>query len=160
MSTDRTLLTSPVGEIQFMALNNKVSKTVSNDSELGYTVRIKYTNKTKEGAEWEKTIKAINPALVSTKHAEKAGEYTVRAFTKFDPLVLDAQGNEVEEKPNFYANSKGKASMTISPFMGNKLGGAINLVAVTIHELEEGEAPVSTAKEEILSQIRAALANG
>ncbi len=155
MSKSKSLITSPVGEIQFLALNNKVNKNMTKDSAEGYAIRLKYDGNTKEGAAWRKTIEQINPGIVGAKHINKAGEFTVRAFSKFDVLVLDASGNEIEERPNFYAGSKGTASMTLQPYTENAMGGAVNLVAVTIHSFDNSEATETTSsREDLLKHLR------
>lgn len=146
------LIKSPVGEIQFMALNNKVKKNVSEDSPEGYTIRLKFDGTTNEGATFRETVEKINANLVGTKHVNKEGEYTVRAFTKFDVEVFDSEGNTLEERPNFFKDSTGTASMIIKPYTGNSMGGTINLVAVVINELDTSES--SADQSTLLDQIK------
>lgn len=157
MSTETSYLTSPQGEIQFLALNRKVAKDMKADSAEGYAVRIKYTTATKEGAEWKKTISAINPNLIGTKHVDNKDEYTVRAFSIYMPEVIDGNGNTLEELPNFYKTSTGVASMVVTPYTGNSMGGTINLAGIVIHEIDVGEAPEGAGanREEVLAKLRA-----
>lgn len=160
MSTTTSYLTSPKGEIQFLALNRKVSKDLTKDSVEGYAVRIKYSSATKEGAAWKATIAAINPNLIGTKHVNSKDEYTVRAFSKFLPEVLDNNGNNMDEMPNFYKDSIGTATMVVTPYTGNAMGGTINLVGIVIHNIEEGENTGSgevNGREAVLENLRAAL---
>lgn len=160
MSTTQNYLTSPKGEIQFLALNRKVAKDLKADSPEGYAVRIKFNTKTKEGAAWKTAIEKINPNLVGTKHVDSKDEYTVRAFSKYMPEVLDNNGNNMEDLPNFYKTSKGTATMVVTPYMGNAMGGTINLAGIVIHEIEEGEGDgggETTGREAVLDQLRAVL---
>lgn len=152
MSTNTNYLTSPKGDIQFLALNRKVAKAMTADSPEGYAVRIKFDGNTKEGAEWRKTIEAINPNLIGTKHIDKKGEFTVRAFSLYLPEVVDSQGNEVTELPNFYADSTGTATMVVQPYTGNAMGGAITLAGVVIHDIETSEA--GTDRETSVADLR------
>lgn len=164
MSTD--YLTSPIGEIQFMALNRKVTKKPgpqSDENPLGYSITLKFDTTTKEGKAWKDTISKINPALIRTKHSVKPSEYNVGAFTQFDTLVvLDADGNTLDTKPNFFPSSTGTAQMVVAPYTGNKLGGAINLVGVVIHQVThaEGEEGNSVDAKAIAERIRAQIKAG
>lgn len=149
------LLTSPKGEIQFLALANPVSKVPGAEDNKVYTVRLKFDSSTKEGAAWKKTVESINPNIVGTKHTNTKTEYTVRATSKYQPKVTDAKGNELEEMPMFFSDSSGTAKIIIQPYYGNKMGGAINLVAVVICDLDAGT-PASS-REDRLAQLKAAL---
>ncbi len=160
MSTVSDYITSPKGEIQFLALNRKVAKDMKPDSVEGYAVRIKFDSTTKEGAKWKEAISTLNPNLIGTKHVDNKNEFTVRAFSKFLPVVLDGQGNELEDMPNFYKDSTGTASMSVVPYTGNSMGGAINLAGITIHDLEVGEntgTSEESAREAVLASLRATL---
>ena len=163
MSTKSDFITSPIGEILFLALNNKVPKTDKKGSPEGYTVRLKFTDTTKEGAAFKKTIAAINKDLIGPKDKSglKPGEYIVRAFTQFAPVVLDGEGNPMEELPNFYADSTGTASMVVTAF-DTENGGGINLAGVKIYTIEVGDHPGTTeeARAETANRIRALLAGG
>lgn len=157
MSSTGNLLTSPVGEIQFLALNNPVKKYIGDDAPLVYTVRLKFDSSTSEGAEWKKTIEAINPNLIGTKHTDSKTEYTVRASTKFKVETTDSKGNTLEEAPMFFSDSKGTARMIVQPYTGNKMGGSINLMAVVINSLDSGSSEKSGSREDKLSQLREAI---
>lgn len=161
MSTKTDYLTSPKGEIQFLALNRKVAKDMKPDSPEGYAVRLKFNVTTKEGAEWKKTINAINPNLIGTKHVNSKDEYTVRAFSKYLPEVVGNDGNALEELPNFYKNSTGTATMVVQPYTGNALGGAVTLAGIIIHDLDIGEQEVGGGenREAVLEQLRATIKN-
>lgn len=158
-----TYLTSPVGEIQFLALNNKVSKKMAlpnstYEGPKGYAARVKFDSNTKEGAKWRKEIEAINPNLIGIKHVSQPGEFTVRAFSLYKPEVRDGNNNPLEEAPNFYADSKGTARMVVTPYTGNSLGGTINLAAVMIYTLENKEQDQGD-KLDRLAQLQAELDN-
>lgn len=161
MSTTGNLLTSPVGEIQFMALNNPVKKYIGDDAPLVYTVRLKFDGSTKEGKEWKKTISDLNENLLGTKHTGNKDEYTVRASTKFEVQVTDSNGNALEETPMFFKDSKGTAKMIVQPYTGNSMGGSINLVAVVIESIDVGETSSDGggSRESRLEQLKEALKN-
>lgn len=156
-TTKSDYIRSPVGELQFLALNNKVAKDLKPDSDEGYAVRLKFTTATPEGAQFKKDIAAINANLIGTKHVNNKNEYTVRAFSKFLPVVVDSNDNEMEELPNFYSESTGTASMVVLPYMGNAMGGSLTLQAIKIEALEVGEAPTDK-REETVNKIKALLA--
>jgi hypothetical protein len=154
------LITSPIGQIQFLALNRKVTKAKTEGSPEGYLARVKFDASTKEGKEWKDAITAINPGIVGKTHTDNKDEFTVRAFSLYLPEVMDGNGNNLEELPNFYQDSKGTASITIQPYEGkNKGEGSINLVGLTIHELDVGEhtGGVEGSREAALAAMRAAL---
>lgn len=159
MSTNTNYITSPKGEIQFLALNRKVSKDLKADSVQGYAVRVKYDSSTKEGKDFKSAIESINPNLIGTKHVNNKNEFTIRAFSQFMPEVLDGKGNNMEELPNFYNDSTGVATLVVTPYMGNAMGGTINLAGVVIHEIDVGEhtSTGDTNREDVLSQLRNAL---
>lgn len=154
-------LESPKGEIQFLALNRKVTKDLKKDSVGGYAIRLKFDSATKEGAEWKKKMEAINTNLVGTKHTDTKTEFTIRAFSQFLPIVMNANGDLIDEGelPNFYATSKGVASILIVPYLENPMGGSINLSGIVIHQLEEGEKPEGEgggggAREAVLARLK------
>lgn len=158
MSTQGNLLTSPKGEIQFLALNRKVAKDMKPNSTQGYAVRLKFDETTAEGKAWKATISKINPNLIGNKHVNSKTEYTVRAFTQFEVSVVDGAGNDVSESPNFFKDSKGEARMIVQPYTGNELGGTINLVGVVINNIEhaENEGGMSS-RDELRAQLQAAI---
>lgn len=157
MSINTNYLTSPKGEIQFLALNKKVAKDMKPDSAEGYAIRLKFDGSTKEGQEWKATIAKLNPNLIGTKHVDKKGDFTVRAFTMYMPEVVDGNGNAIEDIPNFYKDSTGTATMVVQPYTGNSMGGAITLSGVVIHSIETTES--GNDREGLLNQLRETLKN-
>lgn len=160
MSIDSNLLTSPWGEIQFLALNTKVKKYPTEDAPDVYTVRLRFDGSTEAGKAWRAAIEDINPNLIGTKHINSPDEFTVRAATQFDVMVTDANGNEMDDAPNFYSDSSsGTARMVVQPYTKNTMGGTINLVAVAIGEdFDPGESKGgSVDRSAILDQIRKAV---
>ena len=156
------LITSPKGEIQFLALNRKVAKDLKPDSAQGYAIRLKFDGNTEEGKAFKDVISKINPNLIGSKHVDVKGEYTVRAFTQFELSVVDAAGNNMEEKPNFYKDSKGIARLIVQPYTKNELGGTINLIGVVIHSLEAGEATSegstgTSSRDDLRAALQAAI---
>lgn len=160
-----TLLTSPTGEIQFMAVVNPVPKSKGSEEKV-FTVKIAYDNK--KDAKWLSQISDINDAKVVTADSyrgkDKAikallatGKSLVSAVTKFQPTVYDAAGNEIEA-PMFFVESTGTAQMIVEPYKGDK-GGTINLVGVIVHSIESPETSSSTGedRQEALARIRAQL---
>lgn len=162
MSTKNDSIVSPVGTIQFMALARPVKKYDSEDAPLVYTIRLKFDSATAEGKAFKKTIEAINPNLIGTKHTDKATEYTVRAASRFEVVMTDAKGNELEEAPLFFADSKGTAKMSVKPYTGNKMGGSINLEGVTICSLETNESNLETKshRQQILENLQKSVDQG
>lgn len=156
MSTKSSYLTSPIGEIQFMALAKPVKKYIGNDAPLVYTIRLKFDGSTNEGKAWKKEIEKINPNLIGTKHTNSSTEFTVRASTKFEVKVTDSKGNELEEAPMFFGDSKGTAKMVVEPWTGNSMGGSINLAAVVIDTLDNSTS--GGDRESKLDALKATLA--
>lgn len=155
-----TMLVSPEGEIQFMSLNKKTNKNMTDGSPQGYVVKIKFDGNTKEGAAWRKELESINKGLIGVKHTDKAGEFTVRAFSLYDVLLLDNNAKEVEDKDqyNYFKGVKATGRMAVMPYTGNKLGGSLSLVAVTVTSWDASEADTTGAtnsREDILASIRA-----
>jgi len=164
MSTETNLIISPVGEIQFMAVANTVLNEKTEKEE--YVVRMAFDSK-KDSAFLTK-ISDINPDILVTsttyrgksqeiKALLQSGKTLIRAATLRTPLLSDANGNEIEEAPYFFKDSKGTAKIMIEPFEGKK-GGGIKLAAIIIHDLEIGNATTTCSQEENLARIRAALA--
>lgn len=156
MSTKSSYLTSPIGEIQFMALAKPVKKYIGDDAPLVYTIRLKFDGSTNEGKAWKKEIEKINPNLIGTKHTNSSTEFTVRASTKFEVKVTDSKGNELEEAPMFFGDSKGTAKMVVEPWTGNSMGGSINLAAVVIDTLDNSTS--GGDRESKLDALKATLA--
>ena len=163
MATERNLVTSPVGEIQFLAAETPVKST---NDKLQYTIRIAYDSK--KDAKWLAQIAEINDAKVVTAQSYRGknqavkdllatGKSMVSANSNFKPCVYDAKGNQLEEAPMFFADSKGTAQMIVQPYQGQK-GGTINLVGVIIHTVDTPESSgTGTDRETRLSQLRAAV---
>lgn len=162
MSTNRNILTSPVGSIHFMAAEKPVKST---NDKMVYTIRIAFDSK--KDAAFLKQIAEINDAKVVTEktyrgksEATKAilsgGKSLVSANSNFKPMVFDSEGNEIENAPMFFADSKGTAQMMVQPFVGGK-GGTINLVGIKIHDITTTEGTGETTdRESRLAQLRAA----
>lgn len=159
MSADGNLITSPVGEIQFMA----AEKPTKDEK---YTVKLAFDSKVDK--EFLAQISAINKAVVVTSKTYRGeseavlkvlneGKSMIEARTKFKPTVWDSQGNELDEAPMFFKDGKGTAQMIVSPFKGTK-GGSINLVGIIIHSIENAQ-NISTGgdRETRLAQLRAAV---
>lgn len=166
------LLTSPVGEIQFLAVSRPV--TNSKGTEV-YTIRLALD--TEKDAEWIAKIAEINsnkPVTAATyrgKNAEvkellKQGKTLISAETKFEVPVYDKEGNKLEEAPMFFADSKGLAQMVVQPYTKSAKGGTINLVAVIIHSIESESGGASGAEtraatlEALRQQLRDAATKG
>lgn len=125
------MITSPKGTIVFMALDKPVRNKYKDREE--YSLRLEFDG---SETEFRKQIEEINPGLVVTSNVTKEGNYRVNASTKFQPNVLDADGNSLSDYiPSGGSGTTGTAIMVVKPFKGNK-GGSINLDSVAILELE------------------------
>ncbi len=155
-----TLMKSPVGEIQFLAVENPVKSTSGKEV---YTVKLAFD--VKKDKEWLAQISEINDAKVVTaqtyrgkSEAVKAilaqGKALVGADSKFQPETFDSAGTPLEENPRFFADSSGTAQMIVQPYQSDK-GGTINLLGVVIHTIENAEGSSSgTDRETRLVQLR------
>lgn len=164
MSTNRDLLTSPVGSIQFMAANSPVRQSKSDDK-MVYTVKLALDSV--KDAAFLKQIEAINDAKVVTastyrgkvqaiKDLLATGKSLVSANSNFKPTIYDSKGNELEEAPMFFGESTGTAQMIVQPWIGDK-GGTINLVGIIIHNVENAEGSSTETRETGLARLRAQL---
>lgn len=162
MSTNRNLLTSPVGSIQFMAAENPVKETSGKEV---FSVRIAFD--VKKDKDWLNQIAEINDAKVVTAQTYRGksesvkallatGKALVSANTNFKPNVYDAEGNELEEAPMFFADSTGTAQMIVQPYYGDK-GGTINLIGIIVHNIESPEGSNTGDRETRLAQLKAAV---
>ena len=161
MSTKSNVLTSPVGQILFMAVDTPVKASKTEDKKV-YTIKIAFDNKTdktflskvaeinKAKVVTAKTYRGENEAIVALL---ETGKSIVSSSSKFKPLLFDKEGNELEESPMFFTSSTGTAQMLVEPYIGEK-GGTINLVGIKIHTLDNGE-QTGITKEERLAQLRA-----
>lgn len=158
MSTNRNLITSPVGDIQFMAVYRPVKNTKDNDV---YSIRLAFDSE--KDADFISQISDINmnkPVTAQTyrgKNAEvkallETGKTLISAETKFEVPVYDSKGNIMDEAPMFFGDSTGKAQMIVQPYHSDK-GGTINLTAVIIHELDTPESGEAVDKETRLAQL-------
>lgn len=163
MSTNSNLLTSPVGEIQFLAVNRPVTNSKGNEV---YSIRLALDSK--KDAEFIEKIAAINsnkPVTAQTyrgkseevKELLAQGKTLISAETKFEVPLYDNKGNKLEDVPMFYAASKGTAQMVVQPYTKSAKGGTINLVAVIIHNIESAEGSDGTERESRLAQLKAAV---
>lgn len=165
MSTEnQNVITSPVGSIQFMAIEKPVKQSKSSDKEV-YTVKLAFDIKTCGG--FLDQISSVNDAKVvtaqtyrgkdaATKALLATGKALVSANSKFKPMVSDTNGNILEEAPMFFAGSTGTAQMLVEPWTGDK-GGTINLVGVVIHSIDSPESNTETNKEAKVASIKAKL---
>lgn len=162
MTTNSNLLTSPVGDIQFLAVNRPV--TNSKGTEV-YSVRLAFD--TEKDAEFIEKIAQINSSkpVTATTYRGKSkevkallaqGKTLISAETKFEVSLYDNKGNKLEDAPMFFADSKGTAQMVVQPYTKSAKGGTINLVAVIIHNIE-GENSGGTDRETRLAQLKAAV---
>ncbi len=140
-----SLVTSPIGTIQFMAAGKPVK-----DSKTGkesYSINLAFD--VKKDAKWLAQITEINDTKVVTAQSYRGksesvkallatGKARVEARSNFAPTVYDKDGNELEEAPMFFAESTGTAQMIVSPFKGEK-GGTINLVGIILHSVSSPE---------------------
>ncbi len=174
MSTKGNLLTSGTGEILFMAAENPVKQSKSDDK-TEYTVTLALDPKEKANKVFLPAVTEVNDAKVvtaasyrgkpGTKSYERiaavlaTGKVKVTATSKFKPTIYDSKGNQLEEAPSFYADSKGTAQMIVEPWSGPK-GGTINLISIIIHSIEnvEGSTIVNgTDRATRLAQLKAAV---
>ena len=155
------LITSPVGEIKFMALSHKVRKKPGDEEATVYTMRLEFEGTNQEALAFKEQLEAINPSLIGTKTVNKAGNFTVNASSKFEVKVLDSDGNQLtaDQVPSFPKGSTGQASMVVKPYTGNSLGGTINLIAVGLKDLNLAEATGSSNDSSHLDELRAKISS-
>lgn len=146
MSTNRNLLTSPVGTIQFMAAEKQVKQSKKSDK-LVYTIKLAFD--VKKDKEFLDTIAAINKVKVVTAKSYRGevqevmdllatGKALISANSNYKPEVYDHNGNKYEEAPMFFGESTGTAQMIVQPWEGEE-GGTINLVGIIVHTIENPE---------------------
>lgn len=165
METNGNLLTSPVGEIQFMAVGRPVANSKGGEV---YTIRLALDSKA--DAEWISKIADINSNKPVTAQSYRgkseavkeilaSGKTLISAETKFEVPVYDKEGNQLEEAPSFFADSTGTAQMVVQPYTKSEKGGTINLVAVIIHSIDSATTGSSDeSRESRLAQLKAAVA--
>lgn len=159
--SNKNLLTSPVGEIQFLAAENPVKETSGKQV---YTIKLAFD--VKKDAAWLEQVSKINDAKVVTERTYRgksdaikavlaSGKALVGANSIYKPEVFDAEGNTMEESPSFYSDSKGTAQMIVQPYQGDK-GGTINLIGIIIHSIENTESSGDgTDRATRIEQLRA-----
>jgi hypothetical protein len=156
-------LTSPPGEIQFMAIENPVTDSKTEKEQ--YSIKLAFD--VEKDAEWLAQIEEINHAKVVTaktyrgkseaaKKVLAQGKAFVEAKSIYKPQGYDASGNELEENPMFFPESKGTARMIVQPYKGQN-GGTINLMGVLIESIEGNESSGSVDRETRLAQLKAAV---
>lgn len=168
MSTNRNLLTSPVGSIQFMAAENPVKQSKSDDKQV-YTIKLALD--VKKDKDFLATVSEINDAKVvtaqtyrgkvqATKDLLATGKALVSANSNYKPEIYDNKGNKLEEAPMFFGDSTGTAQMIVQPWKGDK-GGTINLIGIIVHSVENAEGSEGSTsggdRESRLAQLRAAV---
>lgn len=157
------LLTSPVGEIQFLAINRPV--TNSKGTEV-YSIRLALDSV--KDADFIAQIAEINsnkPVTAASyrgkskevKELLAQGKTLISAETKFEVPIYDKEGNKLEEAPMFFADSKGTAQMVVQPYTKSAKGGTINLVAVILHSIESENSGNGVDRETRLAQLRSAV---
>lgn len=167
MSTNRNLLTSPVGSIQFMAAETPVKQSKADDK-MVYTIKLALD--VKKDKDFLAQVSEINDAKVvtastyrgkvqATKDLLATGKALVSANSNFKPEIYDSKGNKLEEAPRYFADSTGTAQMIVQPWKGDK-GGTINLVGIIVHSVENAEGTEGSGtsdRETRLAQLRAAV---
>lgn len=150
------LITSPEGTIEFMALRFKVAKKPTDEEKTVYAVKLSFEDNAANQS-FKNQIQAINPKLVGT-NPDAPGRFTVRASSKYEVRVLDTSGNKItqSEIPVMTKGSTGTAVVMLKPYMGNKLGGSLNLVGVAITSLDLAEGGDLASTDTIESRLRAA----
>ena len=169
-----TLLTSPVGDIWYMAANEPRLNAKTGKSKREITLLLD----SKEAAEFISAVKKVNKGIPVTEHtysgddenlrAALAGKTKVTAGTQFEVKVYSAEKlqalkddepislAELEEIPNFFTGDVGRAQMVVQPYTKSEKGGTINLVSIVIHSIESsGTGAVD--KETKLAQLRDAM---
>jgi len=164
MSTNGNLLTSPVGDITFLAVNRPVTNTKGNEV---YSIRLAFDSK--KDAEFISQISDINSNKPVTAQSYRGksdavkailaeGKTLISAETKFEVALYDSDGEKLEEAPMFFADSKGTAQMIVQPYTKSERGGTINLVSVIIHSVEGAESSSTGDRETRLAALREAVA--
>lgn len=162
------LITSPVGQIQFLAANKPVTdKKTGKES---YSINLAFD--IKKDKTFLKTVSDLNDAKVVTAESYRGksaaikallatGKARIEAKSKFAPELYDKDGNKLDEAPLFFADSTGTAQMIVQPYESDK-GGTINLVGIIIHSIESPNNTNTngdgTDRETRLAQLRAAVA--
>lgn len=162
------LITSPVGQIQFLAANKPVTdKKTGKES---YSINLAFD--VKKDKAFLKTVSDLNDAKVVTAESYRGksaaikellatGKARIEAKSKFAPEIYDRDGNKLDEAPMFFAESTGTAQMIVQPYESDK-GGTINLVGIIIHSIEGPEGTNNngngTDRETRLAQLRAEVA--
>lgn len=163
MTTNGNLLTSPIGDIQFLAVNRPVVNSKGTEV---YSVRIALDSV--KDADWIAQIAAINsskPVTADTYRGKSKevkdllaqGKTLISAETKFEVPIYDKEGNKLEEAPMFFADSTGTAQMVVQPYTKSAKGGTINLVAVIIHSITSENSSGGADRETRLQQLRSAV---
>lgn len=158
MSTNKNLLTSPVGTIEFMAAENPLQQK---DKEV-YTIKLAFD--VEKDKEFLSKVAEVNDAKVVTAKSYRGkvksiqalldtGKALVSANTIYKPIVWDNKGNELEECPLFFEDSKGTAQMIVEPWKGDK-GGTINLMGIIIHSVEGTGESTGASREDRLARLR------
>lgn len=158
-----TTLTSPVGQIWFLAANNPVTNKKTGKQQ--YSIGLIFD--AKKDAEWIDQLTSVNDALVTTAETYKirggknkelkalldSGKVKVEARTKFKPLVFDAKGNELESAPYFFSESTGTAQMIAETFESEE-GGGIKLEGIMVHNIDTPESSGGMTQEERAAKLR------
>lgn len=145
MTHNNNLMTSPIGELVFMATERPITDSKTNKQQ--YTVKLAFD--VKKDKNFLAQIAEINDAKVVTAQTYRgksdklkailaSGKALIEAKSNFKPTVYDSAGNELEESPMFFADSTGTAQMIVQPYRGDK-GGTINLIGVVIHNVNSPE---------------------
>jgi len=164
MTTNSNLLTSPKGTVWFMALNTPVSNSKTGKEKREITVLLD----SKEAAEFISAIADVNSGIPVTEHTYRGkdknlkealkGKTKISAGTQFEVPVYDSKGNKLEEIPMFFTGSKATAQIVVQPYTKSEKGGAINLVAVILHDIQQAEGSNNNNREAKLAELRAQIA--
>lgn len=163
--TDTGLLTSPVGEIWYMAVNEAVENKKTGKSKREICLLLDSA----EAKDFITSVKKVNKGIPVTEHtysgeddnlkAALKGKTKISAGTLFEVPVYDKDGNKLDEAPNFFKKNgdTGTAQMVVQPYTKSEKGGSINLAAVIIHNIESVEGAEGTDRETRLAQLREAV---
>src|SRR5690349_6861434 len=118
--SDENLLTSPVGQIWFMAVNQPVTNSRTGKSKREICLLLD----SKADASFIKEIAKVNAGIPVTaatyrgtdgklKAILETGKTKISAGTQFEVPVYDKNGQKMEENPSFYPGSTGMAQMIV-----------------------------------------------
>lgn len=130
---------SPVGTLKFLAVAKAVKKYKSEETE--FTARLEFDGSDAEALAFRKAVESINDKRIITKGVSKEGNFMINLRSKYQPTVLNKDGEQLTEGniPHFNSAVDNGTARVEALIYDKSSPAALILGTVQIVSLDKGE---------------------